>query len=84
MTHNEGMKNEAIATTHTTWLEADSARMAFWEANAGAWTSEVDATYREMLDKSDNLFYAYRAEATGKTVAQVAYAINEAIHSARD
>jgi succinate dehydrogenase flavin-adding protein (antitoxin of CptAB toxin-antitoxin module) len=76
--------NKEQATSYVTWLEADSARMAFWEANAGAWTSEVDATYREMLDKSDNLFYAYRAEATGKTVAQVAYAINESIHSARD
>ena len=84
MCHIKTMKNEATMTAYAAWLEADKAKTAFWTANTGNWTPEVNAVYTEMLNKSEDLFCVYCAEATGKSVAQVAYDINEKIHSARD
>jgi hypothetical protein len=71
-------------TTYKLWLEANNAKTAFWTENADNWTPEVDAVYSQLLRKSENLFYAYRAEATGQSVDEVAYEVNNKIHSARD
>ena len=71
-------------TTYTLWSEANKAKTTFWTENVDNWTPEVDAVYSQLLRKSEELFYAYRAEVTGKSVDEVAYEVNSKIHSARD
>jgi hypothetical protein len=78
------MKNEATMTAYDRWLQADKTKTAFWTEHSQAWSPEVDATYNKLRDESENLFNIYCAEATGKTVAQVAADISEKMHSARD
>jgi hypothetical protein len=78
------MKNEATMTAYDRWLQADKTKTAFWTEHQQDWSPEVDATYVKLRDESENLFNIYCAEATGKTVTQVAEVIGEKMHSARD
>jgi hypothetical protein len=70
--------------TKTAWLQAEQDKRDFYMENAGTWTDEVDATYRELRDKSDRLYYEMVSAKTGKSVEEVTYAVNEAMHSRFD
>ena len=76
--------NEKVMTRYTAWSEANAAKTAFWNENVSNWTPEVDAIYSEMDNRSELLFAEYRAERLGKSVDEVTYEMNEAMHSARD
>jgi hypothetical protein len=78
------MMNEETMTAYAAWSEANATKTAFWTENVDNWTDEVDNVYRELNNRSEALFLQYRAEQLGKPVDEVAYAMNEAIHSARD
>ena len=76
--------NETKEILYSNWLEANQAKMDFWHANSGAWDERVDAIYRDLNNKADKLFYEWKAFVTGKSVEQVTYETNEAIHSRFD
>lgn len=79
------MLHPSIAETALeTWQKACEARISFWKANAGNWTEEVDATYRVLSKRSDDLFIQYRSMVTGKSADEIVSAINESVHSVRD
>lgn len=66
------------------WLEADREKTEYYMANVDAWDEIVDVTYRDLANRAEALYYEYAAAATGKTVDQVAYEINERIHCRYD
>ena len=82
--YDKCMMNERIMTAYDAWSKANAAKAAFWNENVSNWTPEVDAVYSELNARSELLFAEYRAERLGTTVEKVTYAMNEAIHSARD
>jgi hypothetical protein len=83
MRHNKGMKNDQ-ATAKARWAQASQEATDFYKEHYGSWTFEVDNMYRQLQDFADKLYYAWVAEATGKTTQEVAYSVNEAIHSRFD
>lgn len=66
------------------WVDANKAKTEYWTENYKEWNDEVDATYRALDSLAETLYYEWVAAKTSKTVEQVAYEINEKIHSARD
>jgi uncharacterized protein YfaS (alpha-2-macroglobulin family) len=72
------------SVAYAAWREASQARTAFHQANERNWTDEVNTTYWEMSEHTDNLWHTYLSIRTGKSVSEVSASINEAIHSARD
>jgi hypothetical protein len=66
------------------WVDANKAKTEFWTENYKKWDNEVDATYKALNSFAEDCYYEWVATKNGKTVEQVAYEINEKIHSARD
>ena len=66
------------------WVEAYSAKDAFYRAHTGAWTDAVGAEYRRLDGLQELLFVEYMSARTGKSTGQVASEINEIMHSRFD
>jgi hypothetical protein len=66
------------------WLDATNAKTEFWTENYKNWGEEVDKTYHTLNTLAETCYYEWLAAKTGKTVEQVAYGINEKIHSRFD
>lgn len=71
-------------TAYAKWSKANEVRVAFYNEHVQKWSPEVDATYRILNNECDELFLQWRSAQTGKSVEQVAYELNEKMHSARD
>ena len=71
-------------TAYAKWSEASQSRVAFYNEHVQNWTPEVNATYHTMCDQCDELFLQWRSAQTGKSVEQIAFDLNEKMHSARD
>ena len=83
-------KGERQVTTKETqalywkWVDANKEKTEFWTENYKNWNDEVDATYRALDALAEGLFFEWKATKENKTVEQVAYEVNEKMHSARD
>ncbi len=77
-------KTQTASDLKALWLQADNAKLDFYTEHTNAWTPEVDAKYLELADKADRLYHEWVAEQTGKSAEEVAYAVNESMHSRFD
>lgn len=78
------MDKQTVDQFYRRWLEANREKTEYYKANIDAWDEGVDAIYGKLANRAEALYNEYAAAATGKTVDQVAYEINERIHCRYD
>jgi hypothetical protein len=77
-------KTQTASDLKALWLQADNAKLDFYTEHADSWTPEVDAKYLELRDCADRLYHEWVAGVSGKSAKEVAYAVNESMHSRFD
>jgi hypothetical protein len=77
-------KTQTASDLKALWLQADNAKLDFYNRLTTPWTPEEDAKYLELRDCADRLYHEWVAEQTGKSAEEVAYAVNESMHSRFD
>jgi hypothetical protein len=70
--------------TKAAWLQATKEAQDLLTGDVGPWTHTLDSEYTVLRDRATRLYYEWQAEKTGKSAQEVAYAVNESVHSRFD